>query len=87
MVTESPLVRFILMKFDELVGLVSGLDDETANATLPVEGSNSASTSGMRRSRAICGRRKPHESPDLHGATWSSSRSPPPTTTVPTSST
>lgn len=41
MTTENVLVTFILMKFDELVDLVSDLDDELANATVPVDGSNS----------------------------------------------
>lgn len=38
---ESILVRLILSKFDELVDLVTRLDDDSANTVLPVEGSNS----------------------------------------------
>lgn len=38
---ESALARLILHKFDELVDLVSRMDDDAANAVLPVEGSNS----------------------------------------------
>ncbi|WP_120002856.1 DUF664 domain-containing protein [Nesterenkonia muleiensis] len=38
---ESPLVRLILHKFDQLVELVSRMDDDAANAVLPVKGSNS----------------------------------------------
>lgn len=37
----SDLVRLVLKKFDELVDLVSRLDDGPANAVLPVAGSNS----------------------------------------------
>lgn len=38
---EGVLVRLIATKFDELMDLVSQLDDDSANTVLPVEGSNS----------------------------------------------
>lgn len=41
MPVNHPVVQMTLMKLDELVDLASRLDDESANATLPVEGSNS----------------------------------------------
>ncbi len=38
---KETVLEFILLKFDELVALVSAMDDERANAELPVDGSNS----------------------------------------------
>ncbi|MGO0577389.1 hypothetical protein [Ornithinimicrobium panacihumi] len=38
---HGALGEFILLKLDQIVGIVGEMDDETANAALDVDGSNS----------------------------------------------